>query len=137
MEEQRRFGVAYEFCDLTRQGAVGNGDELEIGQHGWVSWLSSADDAAVTWHRGQMASRPGICFGRIDRTTPILRKPSAILSAMTRCCHALQGFGRQGGPRGMRPSLRVCMKLPSASSSASDRPRCPTRAVLMFAVDSG
>src|ERR1700733_11291700 len=38
---------------------------------------------------------------------------------------------------GVKPSVKVCMKLTSASSSASERPRCPTRAVFMLAVDSG
>src|SRR5258705_13445239 len=39
--------------------------------------------------------------------------------------------------RGINPSVSVCMKLTSASSSASDRPRFPTWLVFMLAVDSG
>src|ERR1700676_4447094 len=38
---------------------------------------------------------------------------------------------------GIKPSLSVCMKLTTASSSASDRPNRPTRLVFMLAVDSG
>ena len=38
---------------------------------------------------------------------------------------------------GMNPSVSVCMKLTIASSSASDRPRRPTRLVFMLSVDSG
>jgi hypothetical protein len=38
---------------------------------------------------------------------------------------------------GTNPSLSVCMKLTTASSSASDRFSRPTRLVFMLAVDSG
>jgi hypothetical protein len=37
----------------------------------------------------------------------------------------------------MKPSVSVCMKATSASSSASDRPRRPIRFVFILAVDSG
>src|SRR5262249_3863269 len=36
-----------------------------------------------------------------------------------------------------KPSVSVCMKLTSASSSASDRPSRPMRCVFIWAVDSG
>ena len=39
--------------------------------------------------------------------------------------------------RGMEPSVSACIKATSASSSASDRPRCPTLLVFMLSVDSG
>ncbi len=39
--------------------------------------------------------------------------------------------------RDRKPSVSVCMKLTSASSSASDRPSRPMRFVFMLAVDSG
>src|ERR1700676_624793 len=37
----------------------------------------------------------------------------------------------------MNPSVSVCMKLTIASSSASERPKRPTRLVFMLSVDSG
>src|SRR6266851_5828359 len=39
--------------------------------------------------------------------------------------------------RGIKPSVSVCMKTTSASSSASDRPRFPTLLLFMLSVDSG
>src|SRR5262249_54872398 len=39
--------------------------------------------------------------------------------------------------RDRKPSVSVCMKLTSASSSASERPSRPMRFVFMLAVDSG
>src|SRR6516162_7642690 len=39
--------------------------------------------------------------------------------------------------RDRKPSVRVCMKLTSASSSASERPSRPMRFVFMLSVDSG
>ena len=38
---------------------------------------------------------------------------------------------------GINPSVRVCMKLTIASSSASERPSRPTRLLFIFSVDSG
>src|SRR6266481_8754754 len=42
-----------------------------------------------------------------------------------------------GCSRGRKPSVSVCMKTTSASSSASDRPRFPTLLLFMLSVDSG
>jgi hypothetical protein len=39
--------------------------------------------------------------------------------------------------RGMKPSVSVCMKATSASSSASDKPSRPMNLVFMLSVDSG
>src|SRR5262249_29111698 len=56
--------------------------------------------------------------------------------------HAANGYGL--GPdlsyrcsRARKPSVSVCMKLTSASSSASERPSRPMRFVFMLSVDSG
>src|SRR5438270_5866859 len=43
----------------------------------------------------------------------------------------------QGRSIGVKPSDSVCMKLTSASSSASDRPRLPTWFLFMLSADSG
>ncbi len=47
--------------------------------------------------------------------------------------------GPPGGPfhRCMKPSVRVCMKLTSASSSSSESPSRPTNLVFILSVDSG
>src|ERR1700680_2447058 len=39
--------------------------------------------------------------------------------------------------RGIEPSVSACIKATSASSSASDRPRCPTLLLFILSVDSG